>query len=220
MNDHDGVRTIALFGATGRTGRRVLARALAAGFAVRALVRTPSKMPAGDPRLTVIEGDALDSDAVGATIAGADAVVTVVGHVKGSPPTLQTDATRIIVEQMVVHDVRRIVSLAGAGVRDPHDRPGRMDRLFTRLLAVLDGAVLTDARAHFDVLDASDRDWILVRAARLTERPGTGSYRVGWVGVGVGTQLSRDDLADFMLTQIDDDRFVHSLPFVSAPERV
>ncbi|WP_430644777.1 NAD(P)-dependent oxidoreductase [Agromyces sp. GXS1127] len=68
--------TIALFGGTGKTGRRVLERALAAGYDVRALVRDPDKLgdPAGHPALTVMVGDVLDPVAVDETVAGADVV--------------------------------------------------------------------------------------------------------------------------------------------------
>lgn len=45
--------------------------------------------------------------------------------------------------------------------------------------------------------------------------PGRGTYQVGWVGVDASTQISRDDLADFILTQVEDRRFIGVLPFVS-----
>ncbi|WP_210414827.1 NAD(P)-dependent oxidoreductase [Microlunatus elymi] len=56
----------------------------------------------------------------------------------------------------------------------------------------------------------------MVRAPRLTENPGTGHYRVGRVGVDASTQLSRDDVADFILTQVGDRKYIGDLPFVSA----
>lgn len=65
------------------------------------------------------------------------------------------------------------------------------------------------------MLEGSGLDWTVVRGPRLTLEPGTGRYRVGWVGVDASTRISRDDLADFILTQIDDRRFVGQLPFVS-----
>ena len=43
----------------------------------------------------------------------------------------------------------------------------------------------------------------------------SGHVLVGWVGVNTSTQISRDDLADFILTQIDDRTFVHEMAFVS-----
>lgn len=54
-----------------------------------------------------------------------------------------------------------------------------------------------------------------MRGPRLTEEPGRGTYRVGWVGVDASTQISRDDLADFVLTQVEDRPFIGLIPFVS-----
>jgi len=64
--------TIALLGATGRTGKHVLRLALEQGYAVRALVRTPGKLDpnvamANHEKLTVIEGD-ITSDTARETV--------------------------------------------------------------------------------------------------------------------------------------------------------
>ena len=209
--------TIALFAATGKTGRRVLDRALAAGHTVRALVRDPHALLTTSPRLTVVPGDVRDPASVAETVRGADVVLSLFGQVKGSPPTLQTDGTRVIVDAMREAGVRRIVTLSGGGLRDEeHDCPKTADRVIRFLLKTLSGPVLADAEGHLKVLQASGLDWTVVRGPRLTERPGVGSYRVGWVGVNASTQISRDDLADFILTQVDDRTFVGTMPFVSA----
>ena len=207
---------IALFGATGRTGRRVLARALSAGFEVRALVRDPAKLGATSSALTVIRGDVLDPDAVNQTVAGSDVVLSLFGHVKGSSPTLQADGTQLIVDAMRRHDTRRIVTLSGGGLPAPLDRPGPADRVIRFLLKTLSGRVLADAEQHLRVLEASGLEWTVVRGPRLTEKPGTGTHRVGWVGVDASTQISRDDLADFILGQVEDRTFIGQMPFVSA----
>ncbi|KAB7743875.1 NAD(P)H-binding protein [Nostocoides sp. F2B08] len=207
--------TIALFGATGKTGRRVLDRALAAGYEVRALARDPERLNCEHPDLTVVHGDVLDPVAVAEVVAGADVVLSLFGQVKGSPRTLQTDGTRIIVEAMQAAGVSRIVTLSGGGLRDPHDRPKVADHVIRFLLRTLSGHVLADAQGHLEVLRASGLHWTVIRGPRLTEEPGRGTYRQGWVGVGTGTAISRDDLADFILTQVDDRTFVHQMPFLS-----
>jgi putative NADH-flavin reductase len=207
---------IALFGATGKTGRRVLARALEQGFDVRALVRSPGKLTVSSPALTVVQGDVLDAAAVERTVEGADAVLSLFGQVKGSPPRLQTDGTALIVAAMKRRGVTRIVTLSGGGLPAPLDRPGVPDKIIRFLLKTLSGHVLADAKGHLEVLEASGLDWTVVRGPRLTEKPGVGAYRVGWVGVNASTQISRDDLADFILTQINHRTFVNQLPFVSA----
>ncbi|WP_043441025.1 NAD(P)-dependent oxidoreductase [Arthrobacter sp. L77] len=208
--------TIAVFGGTGRTGRHVLEQALAAGHEVRALARSASSVRARDPRLIVVEGDVLDTDAVDRVVAGSGAVISVLGQVKGSPATLQTDGIRIITDAMARHGVRRIVSLSGGGLPDPvHDRPKAADRIIRVLLKLLSPAVLEDAEGHLRVLRASGLDWTVVRGPRLQATPYTGIYRVGWVGVDASTSVGRADLAEFLLRQVEDRTFVHQLPMVS-----
>lgn len=193
----------------------MLTRALAAGHQVRVLVRDPSRLSVSDDRLEIVQGDALDPDAVDRLVAGTDVVLSLFGHVKGSPATLQTDGTRLVVDAMKRHGVSRIVTLSGGGLRAEQDRPGFADRAITIALRLMAGPVLADAQGHLEVLKASGLDWTVVRAPRLTETPGRGAYRVGWVGVDASTKISRDDLADFILTQVDDRRLVGALPFVS-----
>lgn len=208
--------TLALFGGSGRTGRLVLDEALAAGYTVRVLARRAASIAQTSPSLTVIEGDVLDPAAVGRTLDGSDAVISVFGQVKGSSPTLQADGTRIITEGMRKRGIRRIVTLSGGGLPYPEqDRPKVPDRLIRFLLQRISGHVLADAEAHLEVLKASGLDWTVVRGPVLTDAPKTGAYRVGWVGVNAGTRIGRADLAEFILGQVDDTRFVHQLPFVS-----
>ena len=65
------------------------------------------------------------------------------------------------------------------------------------------------------MLQESGLEWTVVRGPRLTERPGRGTYRVGWVGVDASTSISRDDLADFIVTLVDDRSYAGRLPFGS-----
>ncbi len=209
-------RTLALFGATGKTGRHVLAQALAAGHTVRALARRPESLDIAHERLTVVAGDVLDAPAVHETVRGADVVVSVFGQVKGSSPTLQTDGTRKIVDAMAREGIRRIISLSGGGLpAEEHDRPKAPDAIIKFLLKLISPQVLADAESHLEVLRASGLDWTVARGPRLTNEPATGTYRVGWVGVNASTQIARADLATFILTQLDDTQFVRELPFVS-----
>lgn len=74
---------LAIFGATGGTGRHLLDQALAAGHHVTALVRTPAALPVTHERLRVLQGDVRDRDQA-AAIAGQDAVVSALGpHERG-----------------------------------------------------------------------------------------------------------------------------------------
>jgi putative NADH-flavin reductase len=207
---------LAVFGATGRTGRHVVDQALAAGHTVRALARDPAKLPAGHERLTVVQGDVLDPAKVEQVVAGVDAVVSVLGHAPNAPKDVLTVATEHILTAMRTHGVRRLVSLTGAGVADRHDRPRLWNKAISWLLARLQPELLADSERQAELIRASDRDWVIVRAPRLTDRPRKGSYRVGMVGQGTGALISRADAADFLLKQVEDTRYLRQAPMISA----
>lgn len=210
-------KTIAIFGGTGRTGRRVIDRVLSQGWSVRMLARDPSKVAITDDRLAVVKRDVLDAAAVEETISGSDAVLSLIGHVKGSPDNLQAEGTQLMVDAMKRHGVVRIVTLTGGGLRaEGRDEPRLPDRIIRGLLKLLSPKVLADAEAHLQVLERSGLEWTVVRGPRLTGVPGTGSFGVGWVGGDSTTKISRDDLADFLLTQVDDRQYLRELPFISA----
>ena len=209
---------IALFGATGQTGKEFLEVALNAGHNVKALVRTPSKLDQ-DPsnsNLTIIQGDVLEYNDVDETVSGTDIVVSLFGHVKGSPDWLQTEGTKHIVDAMKTYHVDRIISLSGGGLPYPEkDQPGFADKMIRFIMKMAAGQILEDAKQHAEVLKQSGLDWTIVRAPRLTNGERKGEYREGWVGVNASTSISRKDLADFILKEVHEHDYPQQMPFVS-----
>ena len=206
---------IVIFGATGKTGHHLVAQALSAGHEVRAFVRDASRLPMRHERLQIVEGDVLDTTSVEQAVSNVDAVLSALGHTKTSTNDVQKVGTENIVGAMKKSDVRRLISLTGAGVRDEKDRPKLVDRVFGLLLKILQPAVLEDAERHAEVIKASGLDWVIVRAPRLTDGPRTGEYRVGYVGKSSGTKTSREDVAGFILQQLTDDEYLHQQPMIS-----
>lgn len=209
------MKKIALFGATGKTGQYFLADALAAGYSVKALARSPERLTETHDRLEVIPGDVLDEAAVRKTVAGTDIVVSLFGHVKGSPKWLQTDGTHHILGAMEHHGVDKIISLSGGGLPFEKDEPKFPDHMIRFIMKVAVPKVLNDAVRHAELLKKSQAKWIIVRGPRLTMEAAKGDYRIGWVGVNASTSIGRADLADFILKQVEDDTFIYQMPFVS-----
>jgi nucleoside-diphosphate-sugar epimerase len=209
---------IAIFGASGRTGRPLVEQALAQGHEVTALVRDVSKLPVKHPRLTIVPGDATDLKVVEQVIAGQSGVISVLGPTKGSSPDLLTTAMTNIIAAMKKQDVRRLIVLTGAGVPDPLDQPKFIDILIRVLFKLPVGGmqqVLQDSIGQVDRIKASDLDWIIVRGPRLTQDPPKGQYRVGYLGKDSGLKVGRSDLAEFMLKQLTGNEYLHKLPVVS-----
>jgi putative NADH-flavin reductase len=210
------VKRIALFGASGQTGQQFLAQALSKGYEVKALVRNPAAFNVTHQNLNVIKGDVLNTDEVESIIKGADIVVSLFGHVKGSPEWLQTDGTKNIVSAMKKQGVARIISLSGGGLPYPEkDEPKFADKMIRFIMRIAVPKILNDAIAHHEVLQKSGLKWVIVRGPRLTNDARKNEYRIGWVGVNASTKISRADLADFIIAQLNDEQFNYQMPFVS-----
>ncbi|MGB3777046.1 MAG: SDR family oxidoreductase [Tunicatimonas sp.] len=209
------MKTIALFGGSGRTGQPFLTQALAKGYAVKALVRSPEKITTQHEHLTLVKGDVLNYDDVRNTVADTDVVVSVFGHVKGSPEWLQTNGTKNIVQAMKEVKVNRIISLSGGGLPFEKDEPKFADKAIRFIMKVAVPKVLNDAIEHAKVLRNSGLEWTIVRGPRLTDDPKKGDYRVGWVGVNASSKVGRADLADFIVRLVEDTQYDQQMPFVS-----
>ncbi len=210
------MKKIALFGATGQTGQEFLTQALAKGYSIKVLVRSPAKLSVKHNHLQVIQGDVLNAQDVEQTVADNELVVSLFGHVKGSPEWLQTNGTKNIVEAMQKHGVQRVISLSGGGLPfKEKDQPKLPDKLIRMLMKVAAPKILNDAISHAEVLRQSGLEWTIVRGPRLTNEPRKGTYRVGWVGVNASTKIGRADLADFIVKLVEEEQYDRQMPFVS-----
>jgi putative NADH-flavin reductase len=200
---------IAVFGATGRTGRLFLGRAGAAGHQVTAVVRDPGSLPADDPGRTVVVADVMDPGAIGPLLAGHDAVVTAIGPREGrAPTTVQADSTASIVAAMRHHGPRRLVVVSNSGMVTDGDGP--VSRLLAKpILRRVLRHTWADMRRMEGVVRASELDWTIVRPPMLTDGRPTGGYRTAVDrNVRGGIRVSRADLADSILRCLTDPRSV------------
>ncbi|MEM8557824.1 MAG: NAD(P)H-binding protein [Bacteroidota bacterium] len=211
---------LAVFGATGRTGRHVVTQALAVGHEVVAFARSRDKLAQqqdlSSDRLHVVLGDVRDYTAVAQAVAGADAVVSCLAPVP-KEGMVQTESTRHIARAMAEHGVQRIVSMTGAGVDAPGDPPRAFaGKVIRGIMKVVAAQILADAEGHADVLRRSDLDYVVVRAPRLTNGPHAGRYRHGILQLGFGDQIARADVATFMLEEAAGGTYHRAEPHVTA----
>ncbi|WP_135822701.1 NAD(P)-dependent oxidoreductase [Halostella litorea] len=202
---------ITVFGASGRTGVPLVRQAIDRGHDVVGFVRDPDRFPFEDDRLTLVAGGAYGGDGVREAVAGADAVVSVLGQTDDGPDDLLTVAGEHILAAMEAEGVDRFVTLTGAGVRTEGESVPLSGRVMGVLLKLLQGEVLADAERHVDLVRASGTDWTVVRAPRLTDGPRTGEYRAGDIELGFES-VSRADVADFLLDCVEEGRHARELP--------
>lgn len=161
---------IAILGATGRAGGRLLDEALRRGHTVTAIARHASAKLAGRANVKTVDVDALDAAALEKAVAGHDAVFSA-AHFATVPPAA-------VIEPVKRADVKRLLVVGGAG--SLFAAPG---------LKVIDtpnfpDAYRAEATAGGVFLDAlrneKDLDWtFLSPSAEFVEGERTGKFRLG-----------------------------------------
>ena len=209
---------LTIFGATGATGKQLIEQALAAGNQVVAFARNPSKIGARRERLTIVQGELTDTAAIERAVSGADAVISVLGprpqeDMHGKP---LTQGMQNILAAMQKTNVRRLIISSTPSASDPNDLP---DFKFKVLVAIVKSAMRPAYEEIVNVariVRQSDTDWTIVRVSLLNNNPESGRIRVGYLGKKqVGTNISRADLAAFMLRQVEDTTYLRQAPAIS-----
>ncbi len=203
-----GRMKVLVFGASGPTGRELVAQALDAGHEVRAFARTPSAVSAWSPRLELVQGDVLEWGQVGPAMRGIDAVLSALGTGRDLGETnLFSDGTASILWAMAEAGVRRLVCVTSGGtIEDPNE-----PFFFRTAGRFMLRNVFADQKRAEERLRASDAAWTIVRPPRLLDGPKRGNYEIEKEGpAGKKYEVSRADLAEFMVSEMVAKRFVRA----------
>ena len=206
---------IVIFGATGATGRCLVEQALDQGYDVTAFARNPSALTLRHVRLSIVAGDVFQKAPVEEAVAGQGAVLCAIGGhdrlrvaLSGHPrqPGLCTIGTRNILDAMKTRGVSRLICLSAWGVGESK---GRVPVIFRNVIfPLLMKEEYEDKEAQEQLIRQSPLDWTIVRPARLTNGPRTGSYRMqSSLEFSWQSRISRADVADCMLRQLTDHIF-------------
>jgi putative NADH-flavin reductase len=209
---------IAIFGASGTTGRLLTEKCLAAGHSVSALVRTPAKFPYAD-KVRVVQGDVFSLPAIAETLRNADAVLSALGAKGlGEDHTLERGIP-LIVQAMIDADISRIIVLGSAGALDT-----AMDKQFRWQKWVVEKIVyktllkwpVIAQRYQYAALAASPLDWTMPMPPMLTNLKGRGKLRVDPDALPpFSAMISREDVADFMFAQLTSNQWSRKAVYIS-----
>jgi putative NADH-flavin reductase len=154
---------------------------------------------------------------IGAT--GIDAVTQSLGVSAGpeiifEPTLLFSKATKVLVTAMQEARVKRLICVTGFGAGDSRGSGGF---LYNVALHLLLGRIYDDKDVQERIVCRSKLDWVIVRPVILTRGPKTKAYRalidpLDWT-CGF---ISRADVADFLVKQIDNDAFLHKTPVLTS----
>ena len=210
--------TVLIVGASRGIGLETVKATLQAGHSVRALARSARRIAVDHPRLEKVVGDALEMATVKRALTGVDVVIQSLGVSAGpevilKPTRFFSTATRVLVTAMEEAQIKRLICVTGFGAGNSRGHGGF---LYSAAFHLLLGRVYDDKDVQERIVRRSELDWVIVRPVILTNGPKTNTYRAvidprGWT-CGF---ISRADVADFLIKQIDDNTFVHKTPLLT-----
>jgi putative NADH-flavin reductase len=197
---------IAVIGAAGRTGRHVVARALARRHEVVAIARAPQNVPVAHDRLVLRPADVRDLAALTGAIEGTEAVISALGtNDSRGPADVYSLGVANEAAAMREHGIRRlaVISAAPAGPRAEQSLLER--RVAMPLLERFFGRIYADMRRMEALLTeaSDDLDWVTLRPPRLVAKPAKGDYRIDTRPLAKARTLTHGDLATALLDCID-----------------
>lgn len=209
---------IAVFGATGGIGKFVVKHALEQGYGVNAYVRNPDKLKNTNKNLTIFVGEISDYYKIKETITGCDAVIITLGiSMKwGYEDTSSIEAHKNIIKAMKELNVKRLIDWSTPTVKFKNDIPS----FSTIVPGIMASVFLPKAkRVLLEVnkqVVASNLDWTIVRFMAPKDSPFTKQIKVGFGDVKLNFNISREDIAYFMVNQISNNEYLHSMPIIGS----
>jgi putative NADH-flavin reductase len=209
---------ILVLGATGATGRVLVPKALAAGHAVCAVVRYGQVLHVEHPTLTVIEGSVMDPALMDRVMPGQDTVISVLGTRRGPSGlgsfNLMSRTMAALLPTMERHEVRRLILLSALGVGESAVLAPAILRIAFKTLF---RPVGKDKSSSEDYVRGSGLDWTIAYPPVLTNRPEVGTCRHGErLQIRGLHRLSRADLTEFLLEQVEDSTYIGKNAVVSS----
>jgi nucleoside-diphosphate-sugar epimerase len=200
---------VAIAGGHGKIALALTRRLSARGESVVGLIRNPDHaddVSAQGGRPVTCDLEHATVPEIASAITGASAVVFAAGAGPGSGAqrklTMDRDGAVKLLEAAAAADVPRYLMISSVGAESPPDG----DDVFS---------VYLRAKAQADeALQASDREWTIVRPGRLTDEPGSGRVRIDLTPFR--GDIPRDDVAVVLDAVLQEPRTVHRILYVNA----
>lgn len=201
---------VALIGASGYVGSRVLAEALQRGHSVTAIVRQPDKI-AAHARLNVQAVDVLKVDELAKALAGHDVVVSAFNPERGSqaPDIYERHVAghKAVIAAVRKSGVTRFIAVGGAASLKTASGQEYFDSPeFPADYAPFKAGIRGTRELYYLLQKEPHLDWVFLSpSVRLTPGTRTGRYRVGKDHVLYDAQgVSAISLEDYAVALLDE----------------
>ncbi|MCK7554438.1 NAD(P)H-binding protein [Chitinophaga sedimenti] len=193
--------TIAVIGGTGKAGQFLVKSLEDRGVNTRLLLRKNGH-------------DVCRYEDVYDVLTGCTAVLSTLGQPKGAPPIFEK-ATANILRAMEAHGIRRYIAVTGLSINVPGDKKSLYTRMRAKMMKAMFPGIIRSKQLEYRLLAKSNADWTLIRLPFIVQANITGALKVSETDC-LGKKVYAAALADFMIAQLDDKRYIKRAPFVAS----
>ena len=217
------MRKIAIFGASGRTGRYLVEEVIAQGYIPACLVRKESTSKPSQNEVVTHIGSPMNYGDVLETIEGCDAVLCALNIARKSdfpwsavtsPPNLLEESMKNIDKAMKEKGIKRVITVSAWGVGDSYKEVNWMFRFLINKTNV--GVAYKGHEEQERILRNSSLNWTAVRPVGLNNDTTPHPTQISQNGSKkLRMMISRQDVAKFMLEILDDEKYYQTKPSIS-----
>ncbi|BAP31422.1 NAD-dependent epimerase/dehydratase [Chryseobacterium sp. StRB126] len=203
---------IAVIGGTGKSGKYLVQKLLNKGYSLKLLIRNPENFSLQNPLIEIVKGDVRDEAAVYSLIEGCNIVISTLGQPKGEK-TIFSDAAKNVIKAMHQYRIKRYIVTTGLSVNTKDDCKNDHVKMATEWMYQNYPETTSDKQKEYQLLSESSLNWTLVRLP-LINLTGKSFTTESNLMDCKGENISAADLAEFLVSQIEDSTYIGKSPFV------
>lgn len=210
----DNTYKIAIIGGTGKVGRHIATQAIQKGYHVRMLVRNPEKLLYKNDAIEIVKGQVQDIENIRELLKDSQVVINTFGQPTKEEP-IYSKVTNTIFNVMKELNISRYIGVSGGSLTIKEDEKSMMNRLGAKIFEVFLSKMMQDKKLEWEyLLNNKQINWTLIRLPFVKDSLTSNQIKENLTDMP-GTKITNQDIATFIIDQIDNTKYVHKAPFIS-----
>jgi len=205
--------TIAVLGGTGIIGTYIIKQLLISGYKIKILETTRSELVINNDQISVIEGRADDYLSILKLLENSTTVINAVAAEDRFNPN-NSFITNLVLKAAKNFDIKKYINISDFLLELPEDRRSLRTRVFSHFKKLAYPRLADDLQKEYKLLQQNNLNWVFVRYAAISEKPKSNQIKT-CLDDCPGKFIHPDSIANFVVSLITDNTYVHKAPFVS-----